>query len=114
MQSLSSASTSAASTNVFILSMMFVIYFISTLFPQRVHKSQISHLNCNNYTRILVLRWQKLMETFNKHRVKHCNDRGEQTTNLNIQELKGLTKLRKLIKDGSIVVLKTDKFGNLI
>ena len=53
------------------------------------------------------------MEVFRQYRNQSCNDRNEQESNLSIKEQKGLRKLQKKIKDGSLVILKTDKSGKL-
>ena len=55
----------------------------------------------------------KIMEVFRQYRNQSCNDRNEQESNLSIKEQKGLRKLQKKIKDGSLVILKTDKSGKL-
>ena len=53
------------------------------------------------------------MEAFYKYRKIFCNERGEQESNLSKSEQRGLVKLRKRIKDGGILAIKTDKSGNL-
>ena len=40
---------------------------------------------------------------------KNCNEKGEQKSNLTKSEMKGLISLKKRIREGSIVVLSTDK-----
>merc|ERR1712105_451297 len=49
------------------------------------------------------------LETFNKHKNEFCNKRGEQVSNLDEDEEKGLKMLKKRIKNGELIVMKTDK-----
>ena len=53
------------------------------------------------------------MDTFRRYRDKHCNERGEQKSNLSKIEQRGLAKIRKRIKDGGILAIKTDNSGKL-
>ena len=58
---------------------------------------------CDNYTEssIEVLR-RKIMENFRKYRDNNCNERGEQESNLNKEELRGLRNLKKRIRNCNI------------
>ena len=55
----------------------------------------------------------KIMETFRKYRDRHCNEKGDQDSNLTKAEQRGLRKLKKRIREREIVALKTDKSGKL-
>ena len=48
---------------------------------------------------------------YQDYRKEFCNERGEQETDLTKEELRGLTSLKKRIKKGELVVMKTDKSG---
>ena len=48
---------------------------------------------------------------FKEYVRKHCNDRGEQESNLTKGETVGLKSLKKRFKEGNIVILPTDKSG---
>ena len=70
---------------------------------------------CSNFVEsgIEMLR-KKIMETFRSYRKRNCNERGEQPSNLNRKQNRGLRKLKQRIKDNELVILKTDKSGKLI
>ena len=53
-------------------------------------------------------------EIFEKFRKNNTNSKGEQKSNLTQSEQKGLRSLRKRIKEGSIVIMKTDKSGRFV
>ena len=53
-------------------------------------------------------------EVFEKFRKMNTNSRGEQTSNLNESEQRGLKSLKKRIKEGEIIVMKTDKSGRFV
>ena len=55
----------------------------------------------------------KVAKTFKKYVDLHCNEKGEQESNLTMKELRGLRKLRKRIKNKEILAVKTDKSGKL-
>ena len=55
----------------------------------------------------------KVMEKFKKYRKRECNKWGEQKNNLTRKENRGLRELKQRVKDGEIVILKTDKSGKL-
>ena len=50
---------------------------------------------------------------YQKYRQEFCNKDGEQKTNLTEDEKKGLKKIQKRIKEGDLVVMKTDKSGKM-
>ena len=56
---------------------------------------------------------ERVTKLFREYRSKNCNDKGDQKSNLTPKEVRGLRKLRKRVKNKSIVVLKTDKSGKL-
>ena len=55
----------------------------------------------------------RIMEVFRSYRAKECDSNGMQKTNMTSSEIKGLDSLKKRIKDGDLVTLKTDKSGNI-
>ena len=55
----------------------------------------------------------RIMSAFRKYRDENCDKLGNQVSNLTASELKGLSTLKKRIKDGEIVPLKTDKSGKM-
>ena len=52
-------------------------------------------------------------QIFNKYRKERCTKDGEQDSNLNPAQLEGLKSLKKRIKEGDLIVLRTDKSGKL-
>ena len=55
----------------------------------------------------------KISKTCKDYVEMHCNEKGEQESNLNKAEIRGLRKLRKRIKNKEIIAVKTDKSGKL-
>ena len=51
---------------------------------------------------------------FSDYRDKYVSDRGEQESNLTIEEKDGLKTLMKKISDRSVVVVKTDKSSRFV
>ena len=52
-------------------------------------------------------------KVYQEFRREHCNQKGEQKTNLTEQEKRGLNSLMKRIKKENIIVMKTDKSGKM-
>ena len=52
-------------------------------------------------------------QIFKKYKQEKCTKDGEQESNLTPEQQAGLKSLKKKIKDGDIIVLKTDKSGKL-
>ena len=50
---------------------------------------------------------------YQEYRREFCNKDGEQKMNLTEEEKKGLKRIQKRIKDGDLIVMKTDKSGKL-
>ena len=53
-------------------------------------------------------------EVFEKFRKNNTNSKGEQKSNLTQSEQKGLKSLKKKVKEGNIVIMKTDKSGRFV
>ena len=54
------------------------------------------------------------MKSFESYKRKRCNEKGEQLSNLTKQEMRGLRKLKKRVKENEILILKTDKSGKIM
>ena len=50
---------------------------------------------------------------YQEYRAEKCNDKGEQENNLTWEEKKGLKSLMQRVSKGEILVMKTDKSGNM-
>ena len=66
-----------------------------------------------NSESVIELVKNKVAKTFKKYVDLHCNEKGEQESNLSMSEIRGLRKLRKRIKNKEIIAVKTDKSGKL-
>ena len=67
---------------------------------------------CDPYTESgIELLKSNIMKSFKKYQSKYCTGDGEQKSNLTNEELRGMRKLKKRVKDGEILILKTDKSG---
>ena len=60
---------------------------------------------------MIEMRREAHMKAFKRYREKYCGKTGEQKSNLTMEEQEGLKKLVKRIRDGEIVIMKTDKSG---
>ena len=70
---------------------------------------------CDNFTESSIeLLKNRIMKTFKSYKEQKCNEKGEQASNLTRQELRGLRKLKKRVKEKEILILKTDKSGKLM
>ena len=65
------------------------------------------------YENMIEMRREIHTEIHNRYRQERCNKDGEQESNLTKDQQEGLKTLKKKIKDGEIVVLRTDKSGKL-
>ena len=54
-----------------------------------------------------------MMRTYREFKEEYCDKEGNQKTNLTKDGEKGLKELQKRIKEGEILVIKTDKSGKL-
>ena len=54
-----------------------------------------------------------LMTTFRGYKDEKCSKEGDQLTNLTKDQEKGMKSLKKRVKDGEIIIVPTDKSGNL-
>ena len=69
---------------------------------------------CDQYTESgIEMIKNNVMKTFKSYRERECNEKGEQRTNLNRDEQRGLRKLKKRIENHEILTLKTDKSGKM-
>ena len=59
------------------------------------------------------LRRESHNRVYQRYRQEFCNMDGEQKSNLTENEKMGLKRLKKRIKDGELVVMKTDKSGKM-
>ena len=59
------------------------------------------------------VRREKWNQVHFEYKKENCNDKDEQKSNLTIVQRKGLAKLLKLIREGVLLVLLTDKSGKL-
>ena len=57
------------------------------------------------------LREEIYEKTFNKFYEENCDEKGRQKSNLSQQQRLGVSKLKKRIKDNTIVIMETDKSG---
>ena len=55
----------------------------------------------------------ELMSLFRLYKEGHCNNKNQQKSNLTKHQLEGLRSLKKRVKNGELVVIPTDKSGNL-
>ena len=62
---------------------------------------------------ITAVRREKWLEEHSKYERENCDENGNQKSNLSAAQQRGLKKLRKRIKEGEIIVVKTDKSGKL-
>ena len=65
------------------------------------------------YETMIEMRREIHTQIYEKYRKERCNREGEQEPNLTQDQQEGLKSLKKKIKDGDIVVLRTDKSGKL-
>ena len=55
------------------------------------------------------IRTQLYKETFEEYKRKHCDEHGKQTQGLKKSQIRGVMKLKKKVKEGKIVICRTDK-----
>ena len=68
--------------------------------------------NTKTEVQIEVVR-EEVMKVFERYKTSKTNEKGQQKSNLSRKEIGGLTKLRKRIQEGEIVILRTDKSSRM-
>ena len=61
----------------------------------------------------LSLRLDGFRKSYSDYMRENCSDRGDQKWNLTDSQIMGLISLKKRVKEGEIVILKTDKSGKM-
>ena len=61
----------------------------------------------------IFVRTERYEQIFNDYSNRNCNTEGAQRSNLNHNQRQGLVKLKKRVKEGNIILLKTDKTDKL-
>ena len=74
----------------------------NVILPGPLTPAQEQELECRR------VEWSRIFDTFVE---EFTDEKGVQESNLTAQEARGLRKLQKRIKEGTLVVVKTDKSG---